>query len=692
MPSGRVPGARHADAERSRAAILTAAAGLLARAPAIDMRRLAAAAQVSRSTLYRHFPSAEAVEAAVAERGLAAGHAAVRQVLATERPPLAQLRDLVAALVAAGAAHGLASAAELPRPSLEALAADVLAFVDRVASLAGFDPKPPDAWTALAVAHAAETGLRAAGPGDDAVATAARLLGALTGPLDQGLVVLDPAGRLLAANGQALDALGLDGRPRGEAVITPSVPVFYDDGSRSPSDAYPLARAVLSGEAQPPTVRGHRSADGTLRWFEVRADPLRHGADASPYGILAVLADVTAERDAERARLPAPGTLGRKDPVVLDVARVLDAVPAQLLPDQIVAEARRLVEVPVALYVVDIDGTHLLRLAGTDDFPARLEAPLALGPELAVDGLPDLEARLARELPGVVMAPLWLRGRAVGLLLAFRGRQDVLAEVARQAAPAVELANGYTDVFDAVRRRKDMNPAGEMQQSMLPPRIARLSGGHVAGGVLPSYDTGGDWFDYVENRDGAWLAIADAAGRGVRAAALGSVALAALRASRRNERSLEGTMVSIHETMIDAGTDESFLTALVARWSPVYASFSWINAGHPPPLLLHASGEVEELTGEVALPLGLGDKERTFRRSFRALGTGDRVVLYTDGVSNRPVGDGRFGSEGVAAAARDAGDVSASAIARAVQERVVAASDQPLRDDAAVVVLAPSES
>src|SRR5205814_3253993 len=115
------------------------------------------------------------------------------------------------------------------------------------------------------------------------------------------------------------------------------------------------------------------------------------------------------------------------------------------------AGARRLARVPLALYVVDIDGSHLLRLAGAEEFPARIEAPLALGPELAHNGLPELRARLARELPGSIMAPMWLRGRAVGILLSLGGPEETLADVARLAAPAIELANGYTDVFDAAR-------------------------------------------------------------------------------------------------------------------------------------------------------------------------------------------------------------------------------------------------
>ena len=68
---------------------------------------------------------------------------------------------------------------------------------------------------------------------------------------------------------------------------------------------------------------------------------------------------------------------------VFDIVRVLDEVPPPLLPEQLIAEAMRIARGPVALYVLDIDGSHLLRLAGTDEFPARLQAPLALGPELA---------------------------------------------------------------------------------------------------------------------------------------------------------------------------------------------------------------------------------------------------------------------------------------------------------------------
>lgn len=682
---------RRADAERSRAALIGAAAQQLAEGPIIDMRRLARDAGLSRSTVYRHFTSADAVRRAVVRAAMTDAQQALRTVMRRPRPPLALLRDAVGALVRVGATYSIARIADLvPEPELAALADEAAPLLERVAELSDVAVSPPPEWARMAVEHAVVICLSAASLGDDVAAATDHVVRSLSEPLDRGLVVVDPSGGLVAANADGVAALALGDATVGHAALGPQVPAYFEDGTRCPNDAYPTARAVTDGESQELVVRGHRFDDGVMRWYAVSAFTLRRAPGRAPYGVVTVLADVTDERDAALDQLPRPGTLGRTEPVPLDVARVLDAVPAHLLPDQIIAEARRLVEVPVALYVVDIDGTHLLRLAGADAFPARIRAPLALGPELDPDGIPRLRERLEQELTGSVMAPLWLRGRAVGILLASGGRQDVLDEVAHQAAPAIELANGYTDVFDAVRRRKDITPAGEVQQSLLPPRIARFGSSHIAGGVLPSYETGGDWFDYVENRDGVWVTIADAAGRGPRAAALGAIALAALRAERRNESTLEAAMQQVHETLCTAASEEFFMTAIFARWSPMYASFSWINAGHPRPLLLREDGTVLELGGDQEPPLGIDLGNRTYRRNFRRLDAGDRLVLYTDGISTRRVGDELFGVEGIAHAALAAKNWTASAIARSIQEHVVAASDQALRDDAAVVVLAPT--
>ena len=93
------------------------------------------------------------------------------------------------------------------------------------------------------------------------------------------------------------------------------------------------------------------------------------------------------------------GQLGRRGPVPIEGIHVFDVVAPPVLPEQLVAEAQRIAEVPVALYVVDIDGSHLLRVAGPDRLPDEIEVPLAIGPELDATCLAELAPR-ARGSPG----------------------------------------------------------------------------------------------------------------------------------------------------------------------------------------------------------------------------------------------------------------------------------------------------
>jgi AcrR family transcriptional regulator len=680
------------DLEANRTAIVAAAAGQLRQSGTLTMRTVAADAGVSRSTLYRHFPTRPSLEDALVDEAVREARARVAQTVSGRRPALAALRDVVTALVEVGADHRLHELGGLPLGERGAELVDAaLPAAERLRVAAEVAPAPPAAWLAHATAQLVhvclETGARER---EDPRGAGARLFESITDQLDQGLVVLDPDGALLCLNAPAAMLLTPDEAPRpGEPLTEPSVDVLYEDGSPCPPDSYPLTAAVASREREQ-AVRGHRRGGEEPVWVAVTAIPLRVPGDGDVYGVLGLLTDVTAERRWELERLRPAGQLGRERPVPVDIARILDEIPPHLFPEQFASEARRISGGPVALYVLDIDGTQLLRLAGPDDFPAQIEAPLSLGAEMAEDGMPDLHDRLAEELPGVGVAPMWLRGRAVGLLLALGARDDSLTELARHGAAAMELAGGYTDVFDAARRRKETEAAAELQQSLLPPRIARIGGGEIAGSVMPAYEVGGDWFDYVENRDGVWLAVADAVGKGATAGALGGIALAALRAARRGDASLEEAALKMHEAVFDVSRPEFYVTAVVARWNAVYSTFSWICCGHPPPLVVRPDGTIEQLMVGSSLPLGLWERERRFSRHQRRLEPGERLILHSDGVTARRTAAGLFGVDGIERAVREAGGPSAAAAARAIQEAVLSAAEDKLQDDAVAVVLAPA--
>jgi serine phosphatase RsbU (regulator of sigma subunit) len=383
-----------------------------------------------------------------------------------------------------------------------------------------------------------------------------------------------------------------------------------------------------------------------------------------------------------------PGGLGREAPLPLEVTLVLDEVPPHLVPEQLVAEARRAAGVPVALYVVDIDGSQLVRLAGSEDFPAELEAPPALGPEIVPERLPGFQAKLRTKLPGCVTEPLWLRGRVLGILLCIGTPITPLGDIAKQGAAALELANDYTDFIEAARRRKPTTPAAEIQQNLLPPRIARISGGQLAGGILPTYEVGGDWFDFVENRDGAWLAVADAAGNGPTAAGLGAAALGALRAARRSGHQLEEALAAMHATVLRLRNPDFYVTALIGRWYAATRTFAWVNCGHPNAYLIHVEGEVEELGGPVHPALGHGGDDRNFTASSRQLNSDQRLILVTDGITERRVeGGSTFGIEGIRKAVNNADNATAATTAMAILQAVSDCWREPLEDDSTVIVL-----
>jgi serine phosphatase RsbU (regulator of sigma subunit) len=211
----------------------------------------------------------------------------------------------------------------------------------------------------------------------------------------------------------------------------------------------------------------------------------------------------------------------------------------------------------------------------------------------------------------------------------------------------------------------------------------------LAGVLLPSYEVGGDWFDFVENRDGAWLAIADAVGTGPTAAGLGAAALGALRAARRSGQDLKGALTLMDETIRRLDNSDFYITALLARWRAATATLTWVNCGHPNAYLVDGDGELIELKAPPHPPLGTGKEKSKFSPASRQLHPGERLLLLTDGViSRRMEGGGIFGVEGLIDALNRADNPTAASTAMAIQQAITDCWREPLEDDATVVVMA----
>jgi serine phosphatase RsbU (regulator of sigma subunit) len=201
-------------------------------------------------------------------------------------------------------------------------------------------------------------------------------------------------------------------------------------------------------------------------------------------------------------------------------------------------------------------------------------------------------------------------------------------------------------------------------------------------------ELGGDFYDCFATGGDDWaLVIGDVCGKGAEAAAITAVARYTLRASVLHSRRPAHVLAELNEALLRQGLDYRFCTVLYASVTPRPDGCEVVLAtgGHPLPLVIRASGSVEQ-AGAPGTLLGIvPDPEISERRV--TLGDGDVLVLYTDGVVEASPADLALDGDRLAELLLACGGRDAGAIAEAVERKALAVQNGRLRDDVAVVVL-----
>ena len=363
------------------------------------------------------------------------------------------------------------------------------------------------------------------------------------------------------------------------------------------------------------------------------------------------------------------------------------------LPGAVAEHARGLGAAETVLYLADYGQTVLRPLTGPG-VPAR--------EELAVEG--TLAGRAFRRVEVATSSASagwhrrWLplldgveRLGVVEMVHAAEPDADLDDRIRAFVTLVAELLivrDAYSDLFTRARRRRPLSLAAEMQWELLPPLTFGTERVVITGGLQPAYDVGGDSFDYAVNGDAAELMVIDAVGHGLPAAVLASIAISAYRHARRTGLDLPGTAAAVDEAIAGQIGGSQFATAVLARLDLGTGALHWINAGHPEPLILRGGSLVEPPRCPPARPLGLLGGPAAVCET--RLEPGDRLLLYTDGITEARAPDGAFFGERRLAdhvsAAVAAGDPSPEMVRR-LMSSVLAHQAGSLQDDASVVVL-----
>ena len=208
----------------------------------------------------------------------------------------------------------------------------------------------------------------------------------------------------------------------------------------------------------------------------------------------------------------------------------------------------------------------------------------------------------------------------------------VLTTLASVAAIRVENARLMEERIERERLEREQQVASEIRHRFLPAAAPHVAGYELQGISFPCYEIGGDYYDFIERADGKLVvALGDVSGKGTAAALLMSSLHAAIHAQADIHNSLVKTISAVNRYLVESIPPNRFVTLFYAELDPEKGSLSFLNAGHNPPLIVHAGGTMEQLAAG-GLPLGIMPNA-DFREGRTRLHPGDVLVIYSDGVT-----------------------------------------------------------
>lgn len=210
---------------------------------------------------------------------------------------------------------------------------------------------------------------------------------------------------------------------------------------------------------------------------------------------------------------------------------------------------------------------------------------------------------------------------------------QVFTTIAGVASIKIENARLVEERLEKKRLEEELKVASEIQlrlQPSCPPPIENYA---LCAYSIPSREIGGDYYDYIERKRQRRTAIAlgDVSGKGIGAALMMSSLHAAVRAQIQTDYPIRQMMSNLNLYIAENSPENKFLTLFYAELDQTTGDLYYANAGHNPPIVARATGQIERLDA-TGLPIGI-IHEATYEEACVRLWPGDALVVFSDGIT-----------------------------------------------------------
>ena len=449
------------------------------------------------------------------------------------------------------------------------------------------------------------------------------------------------------------------------------------------------------------------SNDG--RWFIMRIMPYRTLDDVID-GVVITFNDITQLKDMEAALLKREGLGSALNDIHTEMNSALDV---DSVMRAVVVKAPDALGVELGMITFREDGQWVVRYVSDEEklqpglrFTSKQAPYLALMSETteptAINDTSE-DARICAEvrddygMRSIIGIPLTMGNELLGVLsLVSTSRpvsfSNIDIDFAHKLGLAVSLALTNSRLYEAEQQSHQRLQQQHLllQQALVPANPQGSSGYKVASRFIAGSDgqqVGGDFFDVFKTEGGELaVLIGDVEGKGVESASLAAATRSTIRAFAYDQIAPGQALTHTNAVIVGQGPKpQLFVTAFLVVLDEENGKLRYSGAAHPPAMIRRANG-IMEVIGMNQLPIGAGENT-DYREAETRLERGDKLLLYTDGISESRSGGHMYNVEGIQATFEEHGSSTPEETLEALFSAASEAGGGSLSDDAAVVII-----